>query len=113
MGNRGSGPPPGKSQGAIGFLTNSGMNPPLEAIGPLRSRGPIASRGRAMKTNNDIRTMRGSRKFCQRGSNCEKVFFKMGERIQKNTTISEPSSTHQQKTPFNWRFAGGPMMAKH
>ena len=36
-------PPPGKSQVAIGFLRNTDMDPPREAIGSL---GPIASRGR-------------------------------------------------------------------
>ena len=34
--------PPVKSQVAIGFLRNSGTDPPREAIGPL---GPSASRG--------------------------------------------------------------------
>ena len=38
--------PSGKSQVAIGFLRNSGMDPPQEAIGP---EGPIASRGRSIR----------------------------------------------------------------
>ena len=35
MGARGSGPSPGKSQVAIGFLRNSGTDPQKETIGPL------------------------------------------------------------------------------
>ena len=50
--------------------------------------------------------MRGSRKFCQRGSNFDNVFyFKFDEgRKGPNNTISGPSTA---------RFAGGPMMAQH
>ena len=55
--------------------------------------------------------MRGSRKFCQRGSNFDDFFFfffflilMRGGRIQ-----IPPLAGHQ----FKWRFAGGPMMAKH
>ena len=46
--------------------------------------------------------MRGSRKFCQRGSNFENVFFLFcfsflvdKGREDPNTTISVPSSAHQ------------------
>ena len=38
MEGQGAQTPPGKSQGAIGFRRNTGMNPPL--------KGPIASGGR-------------------------------------------------------------------
>ena len=51
--------------------------------------------------------MRGSRQFCQRGSNFDNVFFfsfLVDEgRKDPNTTISGPS----------WRFAGVPMLAQH
>ena len=33
-GGQGANPPPGKSEVAIGFLRNSGMDHPREAIGP-------------------------------------------------------------------------------
>ena len=45
--------------------------------------------------------MRGSRKFCQRGSNTDTVFFSScdGQRIEL--------------PPLKWRFAGVPIMAHH
>ena len=59
--------------------------------------------------------MRGSRKFCQRGSNSDNVlflffsFFFRGERLQRPPKAGNyrPAS----KTPFQWRFAGGPIVA--
>ena len=49
--------------------------------------------------------MRGSRKFCQRGSNFD-VFCLVDElREDLSNTIRGPS--------FKWRFAGVPMMAQH
>ena len=57
-------------------------------------------------------TMRGSRKFCQRGSNYDNVLIVDEERDDPNTTKTghyRPAS----KTPLKWRFAGGPMMTQH
>ena len=55
--------------------------------------------------------MRGSKKFCQRGSiNLDNlVYFSLmrGGRI----TISGPSWPAS-VTPFQWRFVGGPMMTR-
>ena len=60
--------------------------------------------------------MRGSRKFCQRGSNFDWFmtffFLNVEGREDPNKTISDhhrPAS----KTPFEWCFAGVPMMAQH
>ena len=56
--------------------------------------------------------MRGSRKFCQRGSKLD-GFFLRGDRIQTNITISSwPSLTHQLNA-IKLRFAEVPMMARH
>ena len=49
-------------------------------------------------------SMRGSRKFCQRGSNFDNVFLS----LMRGGTNSGPS-----ETPFKWRYAGLPMMALH
>ena len=58
--------------------------------------------------------MRGSRKFCQRGSKFDNIcflFFVVGEGIEDpDTAIYWPSSARQQ-TPFKRCFAGGPMMS--
>ena len=48
MEDRGSGSPPGKSQVAIGFLRNSGTDPPPPLEKQLYPSGPIASRGRSV-----------------------------------------------------------------
>ena len=51
--------------------------------------------------------MRGSRKFCQRRSNIDSVFFLlMRGKEDPNTTINGSSSARQ-------RFAGGPKIAQH
>ena len=62
-----------------------------------------------------VYVMRGSRKFCQRGSNYDKVFFLVlcggGGRIQIPLLAG-----HQRpacETPFKWRFAGGLIIAQH
>ena len=64
--------------------------------------------------------MRGSRKFCQRGSNTDNVFFLVDEgREDPSTTISGLSSAmrwraddgHGVSLACRWRFAGVPMMA--
>ena len=69
-----------------------------------------------MSVREDYR-MSGSRKFCQRGSNFDNVFFFFfflvdEGREDPSTTISGPSSARQRNT-IKWRFAGGPMMAQH
>ena len=56
--------------------------------------------------------MRGSRKFCQRGPTLTFFLFDEG-RKDPNTNISCPSTAWARRTPFKWRFAGGPMMAQH
>ena len=61
--------------------------------------------------------MRGSRKFCQRGSKLDNVFFLLlflsdeGKRIQIQLQMGhhQPAS----ETPFKWRIADGPMIAQH
>ena len=53
--------------------------------------------------------MRGSRKFCQRGSNFDNVFFDEG-RKDPSTTI-RGSSSARQRNAIKLRFAGVPMMA--
>ena len=60
--------------------------------------------------------MRGSRKFCQRGSNFDNVFFCC---FYFNEGRKDPNktfnwlSTAASEMPFKWRFAGGPMIVKH
>ena len=57
--------------------------------------------------------MRGSRKFCQRRSKFDKVFF-FDEGIEdQNTAINGPSSAHQQNAiemAFCWRANDGPTL---
>ena len=48
--------------------------------------------------------MRGSRKFCQRGSNFDNVFLVDEGREDPSNTISGPSSA------FRWRADDGPTM---
>ena len=60
--------------------------------------------------------MRGSRKFCQRGSNSDKFFFVVvvfrGERGSKNhheqANMGLPA---KREMSLKWRFAGKPIMA--
>ena len=57
--------------------------------------------------------MRGSRKFCQRGSNSDKFFFVLffrGERGAKNHN-EQAKFRPTSKTPLKWRFADRPIMA--
>ena len=65
--------------------------------------------------------MRGSRQFCQRGSNFDVFFvfvfvfcFVLGEeRKDPNTTISGPSLARQRnaiKMAFHWRVDDGPTL---
>ena len=71
--------------------------------------------------------MRGSRKFCRRGTNFDRFFLKLmrGGRVQIPLKAGHhrPASETPFKwrfhhrpaseTPFKWRFAGVPMMAQH
>ena len=66
--------------------------------------------------------MRGSRKFCQMGSNSDNGFFYFlfsflfffsyneGERIQ--IPIKMGHHRHASEMPFKWRFAGVPIMSQ-
>ena len=57
--------------------------------------------------------MRGSRKFYQRGSKFDNVFFVDEWRKDQNTTISGPSSARQRKAndmTFLWRADDGPTL---
>ena len=54
--------------------------------------------------------MHGSRKFLQRGSNSDNLFFLFDEGEDQNTTSHHRPTS---ETPFKWRFAGEPMMAQH
>ena len=63
--------------------------------------------------------MRGSRKFCQKGSNFDKgfflfLFFKYDEGSRDpNTTISGPSTARQRNAiymAFRWRADDGPTL---
>ena len=58
--------------------------------------------------------VRGSRKFCQRGSNFDNVFFLIYEgKDDLNTTISRASSARQRNVilmAFRWRADGGPTL---
>ena len=52
-----------------------------------------------------MKGMRGSKKFCQSGVQLSQEIFLVDEgREDPNITKSGP---------FEWRFAGGPMMAQH
>ena len=57
---------------------------------------------------------RGSRKFCQRGSNFDNIFLfslMSGGRIQMPLLAGHQRPASE--TPFKWRFAGVTMMAQH
>ena len=60
--------------------------------------------------------IRGSRKFCQRGSNFDKFFFLLlvdEGREYPNTTISGPSLARQRNAiemAFRWRADDGPTL---
>ena len=54
--------------------------------------------------------MRGSRKFCQRGSYSDKFFFYVERmKIPLTTGHHRPAS----EMPLKWRFAGGPLVANN
>ena len=56
--------------------------------------------------------LHGSRKFCQRGSNSDSFSVDKGVTEDPYDTKSGPSSPHQ-RNAFKWRFASGPMIARH
>ena len=53
--------------------------------------------------------MHGSRKFFQRATS----FFLVDEGGEDKKTLKAGHHWPASKTPFKWRFAGGPMMAQH
>ena len=60
--------------------------------------------------------MRGSRKFCQRGSKFDNVIFiclfcLVDEGIDDANITKMGRHRPASETPFKWRFAGGPMNA--
>ena len=61
-------------------------------------------------------SMRGSRRFCHKGSNLDNVFFVVFFSLMRRGRIQIPLLVGHQwpasETPFKWRFAGGPMMAQ-
>ena len=52
--------------------------------------------------------IRGSTKFCQRGSNSYNVLAIMGERVQ--IPLKADHLGLASKTLFKWRFTGGPIV---
>ena len=58
-----------------------------------------------------------SRKLRQRGSNFDGIFCFLVFSLMRGGRIQIPLLTGHQwpasETPFKWRFAGGPMRAKH
>ena len=60
-----------------------------------------------------LHLMRGPRKFCQRGSNFESVFFFFSLLRRGRVQIPLLADHHwpASETSFKWRFTGGPMMA--
>ena len=56
--------------------------------------------------------MRGSRKFCQRGSNFDVIFLVNERREDPSTIISWPLSARQ-RNAIKWRFAGVLVIAQH
>ena len=55
--------------------------------------------------------MRGSSKFCQRGSNFDNFFKLMRGRERIQITLKAGHYRPASETPFKWRFAGRPMNA--
>ena len=54
-----------------------------------------------------------NRKFCQRGSHFENVFYKFMRGGMIQIALKAGHHWPTSETPFKWRFAGGPMMALH
>ena len=68
-----------------------------------------------MRKTNNLNHMRGSRKFCQRGSNFYNVFlFLVYEGMEdQNITISGPLLARQRNAiemAFRWRAVDGPTL---
>ena len=59
-----------------------------------------------------VSVMRGSRKFCQRGSNYD-FFLSLTGGGRINVSLLASHHRPASETPFKWRFAGVPMMAQH
>ena len=59
-----------------------------------------------------VLSMCGSRKFYEKGSYFENIFFFDEGREDPSTTKSGPLSARQ-RNAIKWRFAGVPMMAQH
>ena len=57
-------------------------------------------------------SMRGSRKFGQRGSNLD-ILCSLMRRGRNRIPLLAGHQRPASETPFKWRFAGGPMMAQH
>ena len=65
--------------------------------------------------------MCGSRKFCQMGSNSDKVFFfffgggggLVDEEIEVQAATKTGHYRPYSETPLKWRFADRPMMVQH
>ena len=60
--------------------------------------------------------MRKSRKFCQRGSNFDNVFFFSVDEGKGGSKYQPFSACHYwpaSERPFKWPFAGGPIMAQN
>ena len=63
-----------------------------------------------------FKNMRGSGKFCHRGSNFYNVFFPFFSLMRGGGIQIPLLAGHQRparEPPFKWRFAGGPMIAQH
>ena len=52
----------------------------------------------------------GSKKFCQRGSNFDNVFFCLMRVGRIQMPLLAGHQRHTSETPFKWRFAGRPMI---
>ena len=65
---------------------------------------------------NQLHLMRGSKKFYQMGSNYEVCFLFCFFKLIRGETIQIPQKADHHwpasEAPFNWRFAGVPMMAQ-
>ena len=57
--------------------------------------------------------IRGSRKFCQRGSNSDVGFLSRWSVGGSKLPLKAGHHWLASETPFKWRFAGVPMMAQH
>ena len=56
---------------------------------------------------------RGSRKFCQRGSNTDNVFFLVDGMERVEMPLKMGHNRPASETTLKWRFAGVPIIAQH